>query len=285
MRRYAGLLFVFCLLAATAFAQADNQWKKVDEVFGRPGKVQDGIYKVTFPRTDLRVTVDGIAVQPALALTSWIAIRGTGQQAIADGDLVLSADEVNPVISALQDSKVEITAVHNHLIGEQPQVYYVHFFGRGPTQEIASALKQALSKSKTPLSVPQPPTAAPWDTAAVEKIMGKKGTTSGTVLGFAFARTHSISMHQQTLPPPMGMATAINFQPAPGGVASSGDFVLRESEVNPVIATLRKHGIRVTAVHNHMLDDEPRMVFVHFWGVGSAQDIAGGLHDALAQLR
>jgi hypothetical protein len=280
-------LLVFSLLFLTtilAMAQGGaSAWAEIDRTFGRPGTVQNDVYKVTFPRSDLNVKVRDVKVQPGVALTSWIAMRPVGAEVVADGDLVLTSDEVNPVMSALQEHGMEITALHNHLLGEDPHVYYMHFYGKGARQTLAKGLRAALDKSKTPIGVPPP--AGPvknWDTATVEKILGTKGKLSGAVLGFSFPRSHPISMHQQTMTPAMGMATAINFQPLDeGGVATSGDFVLRENEVNPVLAALRKNEILVTAVHNHMLDDEPRMVFVHFWATGPAENVARGLREAL----
>jgi Domain of Unknown Function (DUF1259) len=258
-------------------------WADVDKTFGRPGTVQNDVYKVTFPRSDLSVKVGDVKVQAGVALTSWIAMRPVGTDVVADGDLVLTSEELNPVMSALQEHGLEITAVHNHLMGEEPHVYYMHFYGRGARQSLAQGLRAALDKSKTPINVPPP--ASPvksWDTNAVERVLGAKGKLSGSVLSFAFPRSHPISMHQQSMTPAMGMATAMNFQPLEGnGVAGSGDFVLRENEVNPVLAALRRNGILVTAVHNHMLDDEPRMVFVHFWASGPAENVARGLREAL----
>lgn len=272
------------LVAHLAVAQdASPGWADVDKTLGRTGTVQNDVYKVTFPRTDLSVKIGDVSVQPGVALTSWIAMRPSGSDVVADGDLVLSSSEVDPVMSSLQEHSFEVTALHNHLIGEQPQVYYMHFYGRGARQSLAHGLRAALNKSRTPISAPPPtPPAKPWDTAAVERVLGAKGKLSGAVLGFAFPRSHTISMHQQMMAPAMGMATAMNFQPLDGnGVAASGDFVLRENEVNSVLMALRKNGILVTAVHNHMLDDEPRMVFVHFWATGQAENVAKGLREAL----
>src|SRR4051794_25158159 len=242
------VLFSSLIFLISNLALAQNPapgWAEVDKTLGRPGTVQNDVYKVTFPRSDLNVKVGNVKVQPGVALTSWIAMRPVGTDVVADGDLVLTSDEVKPVMSALQEHNLEITALHNHLIAEEPQVYYMHFYGRGARQTLAQGLRAALDKSKTPISVPPP--AGPvksWDTAVVEKVLGTKGKLSGAVLGFAFPRSHPISMHQQTMTPAMGMATAMNFQPLDGdGVAASGDFVLRENEVNPVLTALRKNGI------------------------------------------
>lgn len=211
-----------------------------------------------------------------------MAFRKAESGSITDGDLVLTSDEVNPVISALQAGGLEVSAIHNHLIGEEPQVMYMHFYGQGDLNSMAQALKTALSKTKTPTGPPTPASSQAFaQQKEIEQALGKSGTVNDKVLAFSFSRPSAISMHHQTLPPAMGMATAVNFQPSSKGVAAMGDFVLLEKEVNPVVKSLRKDGITVTAMHNHLLDDEPRMVFVHFWAEGAAQDVAAGLRRAL----
>ncbi|MCU1284252.1 MAG: peptidase [Acidobacteriales bacterium] len=274
--------FLVCFSCAAQTA-APDEWAPVGKTLGRSGKLQDGVYKVTFPRTDLYVRIGNTKVEAAAGLGSWMAFRKTASgAAIADGDLVLLADEVNPVISALQAGRMEVTAIHNHLIGEQPQVMYVHFFGQGDAQALATTLKSALDKTKTPTVAAASPPAIPFpDQKLIETTLGKSGTVNGKVLAFGFPRPHAISMHKETLPPAMGMATAINFQPSPKGVAATGDFVLGEDEVQRVVAALRKGDIAVTAMHNHLLDDEPRMVFVHFWAEGAAETVAKTLKTAL----
>jgi len=282
------------LLAAAAAAQSGPDWGVVERVLGRAGKLQDGVYKVGFPRTDLRVRMGRTPVLAAAALGSWIAFRqdGTGAGSgsdvgagvVADGDLVLLESEVNPVISALVEHGIEVSAVHNHLTGEQPEVLYVHFFARGELGKVAEGLKAALNATKTPTgpATPSPSKAAlSFDRKPIENALGKPGTVNGAVLAFAFPRQHAIAMHGATLPPAMGMATAINFQPSPAGVAATGDFVLREAEVNPVITALRSGGVKVTAVHNHLLDDDPHTVFVHFWAEGKPEPVAKALRAAL----
>ena len=275
--------FVWVLFSSAAFAQGDAEWAAAAKALGRAVKLQDCIYKVSFPRTDLKVRMGTTWLEPAAGLGSWMAFRKSENGVVTDGDLVLTADEVNPVVSALLDGGLEVTAIHNHLIGEEPQVMYVHFFGRGQLRSLSQALKEGLSKTKTPVGAvaavnQNPPFAKQKE---IEQTLGKSGTVNGKVLAFSFPRSKAITMHHQMLPPAMGMATAMNFQPSPKGVAATGDFVLLDHEVDATVKSLRKDGIMVTAMHNHLLDDEPRMVFVHFWAEGGAENVASGLRRAL----
>ena len=275
------------LLAAAGFPQTTADWSAVERTLGRAGKLQDGVYKVSFPRTDLRVRMGRTLVLPAAALGSWMAFRqnDAGVGVVADGDLVLLEPEINGVISALVEHGIEVSAVHNHLTGEQPEVLYVHFFARGELEKIAQGLKAALAATATPTGPAAPLMAAlTLDRKTIEDILGKPGSVNGAVLAFSFPRQHAIAMHGAALPPAMGMATAINFQSSPEGVAATGDFVLREAEVNPVIAALRAGSVKVTAVHNHLLEDDPHTVFVHFWAEGKAESVAKALREALKRL-
>lgn len=280
------LSFTSVLLAAAAIAQTAPDWSVAERTLGRAGKLQDGVYKVGFPRTDLHVRMGRTPVLPAAALGSWMAFRQDGAESgsdvVADGDLVLLESEVNPVLSALVEHGIEVSAVHNHLAEEQPKVMYVHFFARGELGKIAAGLKAALNATRTPTGPASPSKAAlTLEFAPIAAILGKPGTVNGAVLAFSFPRQHAISMHGAALPPSMGMATAINFQHSPQGVAATGDFVLKEAEVNPVITALRSGGVKVTAVHNHLLDDDPHTVFVHFWAEGKPEAVAKALRAAL----
>ena len=281
-------LLTVLLLATFAFAQTPSkteldQWAPVGKIIGKAGSLQNGIYKIGLPRTDLNVHIGETKVEAAAGLGSWMAFTAAEADTICDGDLVLTADEVNPVISALQAGRLEVSAIHNHLIGEEPQVMYVHFFGKGKPDDLAKALKSALDATKTPITTVSAAVVMPDlpDEAVIEQNLGKKGTHSGRVLQFSFPRPHDIAMHHQKLPPAMGMATAINFQPSAKGVAATGDFVLKESEVQSVVKALRAGGIWVTAMHNHLQDEEPRMVFVHFWAEGPAEQVSKALRAAL----
>ena len=273
-------LFILCVAAAPS-----DDWKDVADSLGRAGSVQaDGAYKVAFPRSDLHVTVEGIAIKPALALGSWAAFARSGSAAMVMGDLVLLETEVNAVIGELQKGGVEQSAVHNHLLGESPRVMYVHFRGRGQVAALARTLRRALETTKTPLSASAPPAASPLDLPAadLDRIIGRAGKANGGVYQFAIPRAEKIREDGMEIPPSMGVATAINLQPLGSGrAATTGDFVMRAGEVNAVIRALRAGGIGVTALHSHMLNEEPRLFFMHFWGVGDAKSLATTLRSAL----
>ena len=277
------VIFVLGLLLATPLFAQTSPWDAVGKALGREGKEQGGVYKVSFPRSDLSVTVNGTKVQPGLALGSWAAFRMEGNDAVTDGDLVLTAAEVNPVVDALQKNGLDVTAIHNHLLGEMPRVMYVHFFGRGDAAKLAQGLHEALAATKTPMGpVPAPkPAALGFDQKKVESIMGKSGQANGKVLSFSFPRPHPIAMRGNELPPAMGMATGINFQQSAKGVAATGDFVVDASQVNPVIKALRAGKVEVTATHNHLLEGQPETIFIHFWGDGPLDQVATALKHAV----
>ncbi len=284
MRLRAAMALCTLLLACGAAAQKAD-WGTVEGALGRAGKLDSGVYKVTVPRTDLHVRIGNTSVEPAAGLTSWMAFRQESGGAVVVGDLALLEAEVTPVVSTLALNGFEIAAIHNHLMQERPRVMFVHFFARGDLDKLANALKNALAQTKTPRGPVNAEAKPPYDIKAIEAILGKPGTVNGTVLGFSFPREHRISTHSVVLPPAMGMATTINFQPSPAGVAATGDFVLREAEVDAVIGTLRAGGISVTAVHTHLLNAEPRMMFLHFWAEGAPETVAKALKAALDQAK
>jgi len=269
------------LLLILAAANAID-WKPVEQALGRAGAEQPGgVYKVGFPRSDLAVTVDGVRVKPALALGSWVAFKGN----MAMGDLVLLEAEVNPVISALQAGGIDQSAVHNHLIGESPRVMYVHFSGHGDPVALARTLHNALTQTKTPMGPAPPPSAPELEIADLDPIMKYKGKVNGGVWQYAIPRAETITEAGMDVPPAMGTATAINFQPTGGGHAAiSGDFVMTASEVNSVIRALRGGGIAVTALHSHMLNESPRLFFMHFWANDDATKLATTLRAALDRM-
>src|SRR6266567_464034 len=250
---------------------AATDWKAVEQALGKAGSMQPGdVYKVSLPRSDLKVTVSGVELKPALALGSWVAFKKTGDMTTVMGDLVLTEDEVTPVMTKLEEGGVEPTALHNHVLHESPRVMYMHIHAMGDAVKIAKAIHDALALSKTPFAAPA--AAAPnqdlgIDTKQLDEISDGPTTldTKGPVI-----------------PPSMGVAQAINFQPTGGGKAAiTGDFVLIASEVNPVIKALRDNGIEVTALHSHMLIESPRLFFMHFWANDDAQKLARGLRAAL----
>lgn len=265
--------------------QAQNgPWQAVEFNLRRRGEEKDGVLRVTFPRSDLQVKVGSVRIRTGLALTSWAAFQRTGNSAMMMGDLVLLSSELPAVTSKLVESGIEITAVHNHLAEEQPRVLYVHFHGHGFPGQMALALRRTLELTGTPLSAS--PSQAPAeeltsDAQKLSKIFGRSGTQSEGIVSFAIPRAETIASARATLGPQMGVATAINFQLEGSDSVTTGDFVLLEKEVQPVIRALRANGIEITALHSHMLDENPRLFFLHFWGRGETNQLARGLRAAL----
>ncbi len=285
-----------CMMLPVAAFAADADWIKVADALGKPGtEVAGSVYRVGLPRTDLHVRLDGVDIKPTLALGSWLAFQGNGDTAMVMGDLVLTEEEVGPVMKKLVENGIEITALHNHLLRAQPSTLYMHVLGHGDPAKLAAALHDGLALSKTPLGTatasasPQAPAAGTeqparldLDTAMIDQVLGAKGKAAGGVYQVGIARAETIKDGGMEVPVAMGSAEAINFQPTGGGKAAiTGDFVLTAGEVNPVLRTLRENGIEVTAVHNHMLDDQPRLFFMHFWANDDAAKLAKGLRAAL----
>jgi hypothetical protein len=285
------LTLAAALVAAAPGAVFADDWQtQVGEALGKTGSAAPGgIYRVGLPRTDLKVTLDGVELKPGFALGGWLAFEKMSEQGMVMGDLVLTETEVNPVMTKLAAGGIEVTALHNHLLRNQPFTMYMHVLGHGDPVKMATVLHTALAESKTPLSAaaaaPASPPQIDFDTAAVDQALGAKGTNNGGVYQFSIPRAEPIKDNGMDVPPPMGSANAINFQPTGGGKAAiTGDFVLIAKEVNPVLKALRDHGIEVTAVHNHMLDDQPHLYFMHFWGNDDAKKLADGLRAALVHV-
>ena len=282
------------LVLPSLAATAQTEWmSRVGDALGKTGsEMPGGVYRVGLPRTDLKVTLDGVELKAGFALGSWLAFQKMGDDAMVMGDLVLTSEEVSPVMKKLEEGGIEITALHNHLLRNQPFTMYMHVLGRGDPVKLAATLHGALAMSKTPLpgapsgvAQPSAPPQIDFDTAAVDKILGAKGKNNGGVYQFSIPRAEPIKDGGMEVPEAMGSAIAINFQPTGGGKAAiTGDFVLVAKEVNPVLKALRDNGIEVTAVHNHMLDDQPRLFFMHFWANDDAQQLANGLKAALAKV-
>jgi len=275
------------VVGATAANAQEVDWKKVDEALGRSGAVAGDVHRYGFPRTDLTVTVDGVTIKPAFALGGWTAFKPAHGGAMVMGDLVLLETEIAPVMTKMIENGLEITAVHNHLLRGSPATFYMHISGHGDPVKLATAIHTGLAASKTPLTPPAAagsPPAIDLDTAQLDQIIGAKGQNNGGVYAFGVPRRDAVSENGMQIAPagPMGLATGINFQPTGGGKAAiTGDFVLAAAEVNPVIKALREHGIEVTAVHSHMLDEQPRLIFMHFWANDDAIKLAKGLRAAL----
>lgn len=286
-RKLLSLLSALLVSAAGAANAAEIDWTKVDAALGKTGMAQaGGVHRYGIPRSDLSVTLDGVTIKPALALGGWVAFLPAHDGAMVMGDVVLTESEINSVMTKLLDGGLEVTAVHNHLLRAQPATFYMHVGGHGDPVKMAGVIRAALGESKTPFGAA--PAAAPsqeaidLDTAKLDQAIGAKGHANGGVYQFGVPRREPIKESDMEIPPPMGVATGINFQPTDGGKAAiTGDFVLTAKEVEPVLHALRSHGIEVTAIHSHMLDETPRLIFMHFWANDDAVKLAEGLRAAL----
>lgn len=274
------------LALATPASAADADWNPVAQALGKSGTVQPGgVYRVSLPRTDLKVMLDGVALKPGFALGGWLAFEPIGNDAMVMGDLVLTEDEVSPVMQKMEQVGIEITALHNHLLRAQPNTLYMHVLGHGEPVQLAQALHDGLALSKTPFAASAGSAAEPAveiDIMALDQIMEAKGKANGGVLQYSFPRAEKIEDNGMPVPPALGSAIGINFQPIGGEKAAiTGDFVLTAQEVKPVLHVLRDNGIEVTAIHTHMLDEQPRLYFMHFWANDDAKKLAKGLRAAL----
>jgi hypothetical protein len=280
--RFALPLLASLALAAPALAAPD--WKQVGQALGKSGAVQaGGVYRVGFPRTDLKVSLDGVALHTGFAFSGWVAFQPMGDQAMVMGDLVLTQEEVTPVMRKMVDGGLQITAVHNHLLRAEPRTLYMHIEGHGDPVTLAHAIHDGLAMSKTPFA-PPPGTSTPAniDMLGIDRVLGFRGTDNGGIYQLGIPRAQPVSEQGMTLPAPMGSAIGINFQPTGFNTAAiTGDFVLTAQEVNPVIGALKDAGIEVTALHSHMLQEEPRLFFMHFWANGETLKLAHGLRAAL----
>ncbi len=278
---------ILAALSAFAARAQEVDWQKVDDAFGRKATVSGDVHRYGFPRSDLNVTLNGVTIKPALALGGWVALKPMHGGAMAMGDLVLLDTEVNPVMLKMISNGLEVTAIHNHLLSASPSTLYMHIAGHGDPVKLANAIHEALAESKTPMKAPaaaNPPPALDLDMAQLDQIIGVKGHASGGVYHFSVPRRDAVTENGMVLTPAgaMGVAIGINFQPTGNGKAAiTGDFVLSPEEVNPVLREMRDHGIEVTALHSHMLDEQPRLFFMHFWANDDAIKLAKGLRAAI----
>ena len=288
MQRISGFITaIIGALIISGASAAEIDWSKVDQALGKPGTNQPGgVHKFGLPRSDLKITVDGVAIKPTLALGSWIGFMPMGTGAMFMGDLVLTENEIEPVMKRLIDDGIEITAIHNHLLRTSPAVFYMHVGGQGDPVKLAQTMHAGLALSQTPFAAAAPAAAAPTidlDTAAIDAALNAKGAINGGVYQLNIPRVEVITEAGMMIPPSLGTAIAINFQPTGAGKAAiTGDFVLLGKEVNPVLKAMRNNGIEVTALHSHMIDDSPHLFFMHFWANDDVTKLTHGLREALA---
>lgn len=288
MKRYFIFIFAAMLMGDASAVYAATDWKEIEQIIGAKGAMQSGeVYKIGLPRTDMKVKVDGIVVKPALGLGGWLTFKEEDDHTMVMGDLVLTQKEISPVMQQLVANGFEVTAIHNHLLRASPFPMYMHVSGHGDPVELAKTLHAALSLSHTPLSMVKKATSEvlPFDTKQLDDIIGAQGKADGGVYKFAIPRKEKITDSGMDMPPSMGMTSVIGFQPVGKDKAAvHGDLMLIADEVAPVLRTLRENDIEVTALHNHMIAEQPRLFFVHFWAVDNPQTLARGMRAALNKL-
>jgi hypothetical protein len=285
--RFAILLIAALSGTPTIASSAEIDWKRVDEVLNKTAVVSGDVHRYGLSRSDLHVTLDGVTIKPALALGGWVAFAPMHGEAMVMGDLVLLETEITPVMTKLLEGGLDITAIHNHVLRASPATFYMHVGGHGDPEKMATLIRLALSSaSKTPFAPPAttagPAPTVDLDTAKLDEIMGVKGTANGGVYQFGVPRRDPPMESGMQVNAALGGANAIGFQPTGNGNAAiTGDFLVTGSEVNPLIRALRAGDIEVTAIHSHMLDEQPRMFFIHFWANDDAVKLAHGIRAAL----
>jgi hypothetical protein len=277
---------------ANVFAQNRSvDTATIEHIIGIKGQSNNGEYKVTIPQNDLSVEVDGFKIIPAMGLGTWIAFTPMDNGVMIMGDLVLTEMDLKPVQQEVIKQGLTISAIHNHFVRNHPNVLYMHIGGSGPTEEIAQKAKAVLDKiAASRGGDPSKGTASSasvensLDTKKLDDIIGAKATMSKGVYKYTIGRPDvNLAEHGMKVTTFMGFNTWAAFQGTPDHAAVAGDFTMTENEVAPVIKALIEHGIEVVAVHNHMVHEQPRIFFLHYWGIGNAEDLAKGLRAALDQ--
>jgi uncharacterized protein DUF1259 len=288
------LVFTLTFVAAvactpSAFAQTPADYQGVLTTLGRSGDFKDGVLKVNIPRSDLKVVIGQRAAPTPFGFGGWVALtKGAAGVDVMMGDLVLTEDEVNPVMSALLDNGLEVTALHNHFFWEQPRIFYMHVHGMGTAADLAQRLKPALAllpkPSATTPNAPAPALPA-LDTAALVKIIGHEGEQSGPVYKITIGRPDiDLKDHGARINARMGLNTWAAFTGSDADAMVAGDIAMLSPEVNPVLKALRSHGINVVAMHHHMIGSSPTVFFLHYYGTGGAAKLATGVKAAMDQL-
>ena len=294
MRSFISTMIVLTVLAPTvrAAAPAALDTARIDELTGAKGKLdeREQVYKVSSPRTDLKVVSKNVRVTPPMGLTSWAAFERSGKQTMVMGDVVLEEDQVNPVMSVALDNGLEVTALHNHLLWESPTVMFMHIGGMGDEARLAAAVGKVFAKIKETAGANPGkngaeinPAKTTLDPKRLDALLGTNGDLKDGVYKATFGRT--TRMHGQEIGNPMGVNTWAAFVGSDENAFVDGDFAMLESELQPVLKKLRGAGIDVVAIHQHMSGETPRILFLHYWAIGRAEDLAKGLRGALAETR
>ncbi len=284
---------VGCSVAAPAGAQGAKPGRsglhtqEIEQLTGAKGQLdeKEGVFKVSMPRTDLQVIAAGVKIPPPMGLTSWAAFEGAPQHTTVMGDLVLTQEQVNPVMSVALDSGLDVTALHNHFFWDSPRVMFMHIGGMGDEKVLASAVGKVFAKIKETSGGGEAPRAevdtaqTSIDGSKIDTILGVKGKVDGGIYKTTIGRT--TRMHGAEAGNAMGVNTWAAFAGSDDNAVVDGDFAMMESELQPVLKALRKAGINIVAIHQHMTGEQPRILFLHYWGTGAAQDLARGLRAAL----
>jgi len=281
-RVFPGLSLLIWLMMTFGSAYAAD-FNDVEKILGVPGQMQEGAVVFSFPRSDIKVTIDGEPVPTAFGFGSWTAWKEMRKESMVMGDLVLLEKEINPVISVLAEANINVTALHNHFIGEIPRIMYMHVYGMGEKTALARGIRTALDKTGTPKPVSAAtPTTQPssqLNTKRLQEIIGQTGKEGGGVLKITLGRA-GVKMGRTEVTSSMGLNTWVAFIGTNERAHVAGDVAMTASEVNKVIRALRKGGIDIAAVHNHMLDEQPRIFFLHYWGTGPAEKLAQTVREA-----
>lgn len=294
--RTVGLLMIaacagFTLTVRPAQAQQatlGTPWDSVGRILKAPGTAMSGYYRYNMPRRDLSVRVGDVTVAPGLALGAWAGFSGPANDATMMGDLVVTTQELPAVLAELAQQCIAVTAIHNHLVGEQPAIMYVHFHDQGQALDMATRLAPVVARTATPLPVaPAPPAPLAIDTALVFRVLGAAGRAQGSVAQVSFNFVPgTVSLHGRTVTPALGYGTPINVQMvSPTRAVATGDFAVLGPRVDPVLDALAAHGITATAVHSHLIGELPKVYYIHFWADGQLEDMLRGLRAALDAAR
>ena len=288
-RSLASLLGLAAFITAAVAADLDTA--KIDQLTGLKGKLneKEGVYKISFPRNDVSVAVDGQKLPPFMGLGTWASFQGTNDKAMVMGDTVVFEDEVNPAMSAALDAGLSVTALHNHFFFDHPKVYFMHIAGEGSVEQLAAAVRKVYDSIKQIRGAHPQPTVTFAAAALPEKssisaeplnaVFGMKGEVSNGMVKFVIGRP--AKMHGVSIDSTMGVNTWLAFAGSDDNAVVDGDFAVTEDELQPVLKTLRANGINIVAIHSHMTHEEPRILFFHYWGRGAAKDLAQAVKGGL----
>jgi hypothetical protein len=283
------VLATLLLIHASQLRAAALDTARIEQLTGAKGKLDagEGVFKVSVPRSDLAVSVGGVKLVPASGLTSWAAFTPMSSGVMMMGDLVLTEDQVNPVMSVALENGLAVTALHNHFLGETPRVMFMHIGGSGALEGIAGAVGKVFARLREPgLPIPSAdvdPARTQLDTTAIATTLGHRGELGGGVYKVTIGRVTKMRGH--SVGKTMGVNTWAAFSGTDEQAAVDGDFAMLESELQPVLKALRSASLQIVAIHQHMTDETPRIMFLHYWGVGRAADLARGVRLALDQTK